>query len=81
MTTVTRFSRQNDAGLRALNVFLRENLVLVVVLVLESEGPYSYCLYGSENKRFSNCPRFGVPGYCLIKSFSLPFESPEKFIS
>ena len=39
MTTVTRFSRQNDAGLRALNVFLRENLVLVVVLVLESEGP------------------------------------------
>ena len=40
MTTVTRFSRQNDAGLRALNVFLRENLVLVVVLVLESEGPY-----------------------------------------
>ena len=40
MTTVTRFSRQNDAGLRALNVFLRENLVLVVALVLESEGPY-----------------------------------------
>ena len=40
MTTVTSFSRQNDAGLRALNVFLRENLVLVVVLVLESEGPY-----------------------------------------
>ena len=40
MTTVTRFPRQNDAGLRALNVFLRENLVLVVVLVLESEGPY-----------------------------------------
>ena len=40
MTTVTRFPRQNDAGLRALNVFLGENLVLVVVLVLESEGPY-----------------------------------------
>ena len=40
MTTVKRFPRQNDAGLRALNVFLGENLVLVVVLVLESEGPY-----------------------------------------
>ena len=33
MTTVSRFSRQNDAGLRALNVALWENLVLVVVLV------------------------------------------------
>ena len=39
MTTVSRFSRQNEAGLRALNVVLRENLVLVVVLVLESKGP------------------------------------------
>ena len=47
MTTVTRFSRQNDAGLRALNVFLRENLVLVVVLVLESEGPQLLITYGS----------------------------------
>ena len=40
MTTLSRFSRQNDASLRALNVVLWENLVLVVVLVLESEGPY-----------------------------------------
>ena len=32
MTTVSRFSRQNEAGLRALNVFL------VVVLVLESKA-------------------------------------------
>ena len=40
MTTVSRFSRQNDAGLRALNVVLWENLVHVVVLVLESKGPY-----------------------------------------
>ena len=31
MTTVSRFSRQNDSGLRALNVILWENLVLVVV--------------------------------------------------
>ena len=40
MTTVSRFSRQNDADLRALNVVLWENLLLVVVLVLESNGPY-----------------------------------------
>ena len=39
MTTVSRFSRQKDAGLRALNVALWENLVLLVVLVLESKGP------------------------------------------
>ena len=38
MTTVSRFSRQNDVGLRALNVVLWENLVLVVVLVLESKA-------------------------------------------
>ena len=38
MTTVSRISRQNDAGLRALTVVLWENLVLVVVLVLESEA-------------------------------------------
>ena len=37
MTTVSRFPRQNDAGLRALFVFLWENLLLV--LVLESKGP------------------------------------------
>lgn len=36
--TVSRFSRQNDAGLRALNIALWENLV--VVLVLRSKGPY-----------------------------------------
>ena len=37
MTTVSRFSHQNDVGLHALNVVLRENFVLVVVLVLESK--------------------------------------------
>ena len=40
MTTVSRFSRQNDAGLSALNVVLWKNLVLVVVLVLESKALY-----------------------------------------
>ena len=40
MTTVSRFSRQNDLGLRALNVVLWENLVIVVVLVLESKALY-----------------------------------------
>ena len=38
MTTVSRFSRQNDVGLNELNVDLWENLVLVVVLVLESKA-------------------------------------------
>ena len=40
MTTVSRFSRQNDVGLRVLNVVLWENLVLVRVLLLESEALY-----------------------------------------
>ena len=40
MTTVSRFSRQNDVGLRVLDVVLWENLVLVVVLVLESKALY-----------------------------------------
>ena len=40
MTTVSSFSRQNDAGLRALNVFLCQNIALVVFLVLESKALY-----------------------------------------
>ena len=35
---VSRFSHQNDAGLNARNVVLRENFVLVVVFVLESKA-------------------------------------------
>ena len=35
MTTVSRFPRQNDAGLRALAFVLWRNLVLIVVFVLE----------------------------------------------
>ena len=38
MTTVSRFSRQNDVGLRAHNVALWENAVLVVALVPESKA-------------------------------------------
>ena len=38
MTTVSRFSRENDAGLRAPNIFLWGDLVLVVVLVLDSKA-------------------------------------------
>ena len=40
MTTMSRFSPQNVAGLRSLHVVLRENPVLVLVLVLDSKGPY-----------------------------------------
>ena len=46
MTTVLRSPRQNDVGLQVLKVVLWENLVLVVVLVLESKALYwslSYC--------------------------------------
>ena len=35
---ITFFSRQNEAGFGALNVVLREKLVLAVVLVLESKA-------------------------------------------
>ena len=38
MTTVTTFSLQNDAASRASTTYYSENLVLVVVLVLESKG-------------------------------------------
>ena len=34
------FSRQNDAGLRVLNAFLRGNLELVVILFLKSKALY-----------------------------------------
>ena len=40
MTTATTFSRQNNAVSRASTTYCRENLVLVVVLVLESKGLY-----------------------------------------
>ena len=43
MTTASRFSRQNDTGLRVLNANLWGNLVLVLFLVLESKGPYRLC--------------------------------------
>ena len=45
MTMVLHFSHQNDVGLRALNVILRETLVLIVVLILESKALYHYEKY------------------------------------
>ena len=36
MTTTITFSRQNDAGSRAITTYYGENLVLLVLLVLES---------------------------------------------
>ena len=38
MTTATTFSLQTNAGSRASTTYYWENLVLVVVLVLESKG-------------------------------------------
>ena len=40
VTTAVAFSRQNDAGSRVSNTQYWENLVLVVVLVLESKALY-----------------------------------------
>ena len=40
MTTAITFSRQNDASLRACTTYYWENLVLVVVLVIESKALY-----------------------------------------
>ena len=40
VTTATTFSRQNDTGSRATTTYYGENLVLVVVLVLESKALY-----------------------------------------
>ena len=54
MTTVSRLSRQNDAGLRALNVALWENLAL------GSKGPY---FLGGWNPD-------ALPGYNLWELFS-----------
>ena len=51
MTTVSSFSRENDGSLRALNVVLWENLVLVVVLVLESKVLYFF--FAKQKLRFS----------------------------
>ena len=44
MMTVSHFYRQNDAGLRALNVVLWESLALIPVLVRESKGPDCFIL-------------------------------------
>ena len=40
MMTAITFSRQNDASSRVSNTQYRENLVLVVLLVLESKALY-----------------------------------------
>ena len=46
MTTATTFSRQNDAGSHASTTQYWENLVLEVVLVLESKALNSHYLTG-----------------------------------
>ena len=53
MTAAITFSRQNNAGL--------ENLLLVLVLVLESKGPY----YDSEPRKNNTNERLGERKECL----------------
>ena len=62
MTTISRFSRQNDAGLRALNVVLWKDLVFVLVLVLESKGPYLWSITGSLLLVTNQC----ILPFCII---------------
>ena len=73
MTTVSRFPRQNDVGLRALNV-LWENLVLVVVLVLESKALY-YVADGSAARELSNV---SINTHTLHANF-IPAKVQQKF--
>ena len=57
MTTATTFSRQNDAASRASTTYYWENLVLVVVLVLESKGlwyEFSFTLRKSYEGKLAN---------------------------
>ena len=61
MTTATTFSRQNDAGSRASTTYYWENLVLVVVLVLESKALYlSYKDKTTRQGTRQNGQKFGV---------------------
>ena len=57
MTTATMFSRQNDAASRASTIYYWENLVLAVVLVLESKGlwyEFSFNLRKSHKGKLAN---------------------------
>ena len=75
MTTVTCCSRQHDAGLRAITVVLRENFVLVVVLVQESKALYYrvHCIVNSTHGHQTTacCPNYlnWLP-QCFKNSFS-----------
>jgi len=82
MTSVSRFSRQNDVGLRVLNLALWENLVLVVVLVLQSNA--LYWKGESELKARTNTPmqwtRYDNKIQCLKKrETNLQYESSTPF--
>ena len=87
MTTAIRFSRQNDAGLRASNTQYWENIALVVVLVSESKALYygHIIIYlGKTTNRnhlfFPLFLRYDCCGVVLkTKYFSLAWESSRHF--
>ena len=58
-----------DAGLRALNVVLWENLVLVVVLVLESKGPYWTILKRRKGQEIRVCVCISVLSSLTLNKF------------
>ena len=72
------FNQQTNPG----RAFFKSNRQYIDLAKPKSGAPGFFILTGcmvSENKKFSNCPRFGVSGYCLIKSF-LPFLLYSKLV-
>ena len=85
MTPANTFFRQNDAALRVHDTWYWENLVLVVILVLESKGLYYLCyknLNSTGQIDFSEIyPKKCNEISCKIGRFFCKFapENPAKF--
>ena len=87
MPTAIRFSRQNDAGLRASNTQYWENLALVVVLVSESKALYygRIIIYLGKTTNRNHLFVPSIPALRLLwpgfetKYFSLAWESSRHF--
>ena len=77
MGTLSRFSRQNDAGLRTLTVVLWENLVLVVVFVLESKAHYYLGAVEATDNCFglSRPHHHNIPRNTLLIEFCRPLSA------
>ena len=54
MTPVITFSRQNDAGLRTHTIYYKGNIVLVVVVVLDSKVFYCQTTHTTSERNYVN---------------------------